>query len=170
MDLVSRLRQFLTANNIPVTQFADKCNIPRPTLSQIVNGRNKKISDEIISKIHEGYPDLSVYWLMFGEGNMMNPVSSTDSLNEDPTTSSQESAIIDRKPGQKLIFNSPEVINTHNPGYNSKNKPVQSKMVNAGQIVKGDENAYKERYITKIVVFYNDNSFESFAPNQNELL
>ena len=80
MDLVSRLRQFLSANNIPVTQFADKCNIPRPTLSQIVNGRNKKISDEIISKIHEGYPALSVYWLMFGEGNMINH-ENNDSCN-----------------------------------------------------------------------------------------
>ena len=30
------------------SQFADKCRIPRPTLSQILNGRNKKISEEII--------------------------------------------------------------------------------------------------------------------------
>lgn len=40
-------------------------------MSQILNGRNKKISDELIAKIHSAYPNLSVLWLMFGEGPMM---------------------------------------------------------------------------------------------------
>lgn len=70
MDLVNRLKFFLESNNIAISQFADTCRIPRPTLSQILNGRNKKISDELISKIHAAYPSLSVLWLMFGEGDM----------------------------------------------------------------------------------------------------
>ncbi len=71
MDLVNRLKFFLEENKIAISQFADKCRIPRPTLSQILNGRNKKVSDELITKIHEAYPDLSVLWLMFGEGEMV---------------------------------------------------------------------------------------------------
>ena len=55
---------------IAISQFADNCQIPRPTMSQILNGRNKKISDELISKIHAAYPELSILWLMFGEGEM----------------------------------------------------------------------------------------------------
>lgn len=70
MDLVNRLKFFLEKNNIAISQFADTCGIPRPTLSQILNGRNKKISDELISKIHAAYPALSILWLMFGEGSM----------------------------------------------------------------------------------------------------
>lgn len=70
MDLVSRLKIYMDKNGISSSLFADTCNIPRPTMSQILNGRNKKISDELISKIHSAYPDLSVLWLMFGEGNM----------------------------------------------------------------------------------------------------
>ena len=70
MDIISRLKQFIDTHEIPVTQFADNCRIPRPTLSQLLNGRNKKVSDEVISKIHQAYPNLSVLWLMFGEGNM----------------------------------------------------------------------------------------------------
>lgn len=70
MDLVSRLKQYLDANQISVTQFADECSIPRPTGSQLLAGRNKKVSDEIIGKIHAAYPNLSIVWLMFGEGNM----------------------------------------------------------------------------------------------------
>lgn len=67
MDLVSRLKTFLDSRQISVTQFADECGIPRPTGSQLLAGRNKKVSDEIIGKIHQAYPELNVVWLMFGE-------------------------------------------------------------------------------------------------------
>ena len=53
MDIVSRLKTFINYLGIPVTQFADNCRIPRPTLSQLLNGRNKKVSDELIGKIHD---------------------------------------------------------------------------------------------------------------------
>lgn len=71
MDIVSRLKQYIDFRNLGSTQFADMCLIPRPTVSQLLNGRNKKISDEIISKIHFAFPDLSVSWLLFGEGTMV---------------------------------------------------------------------------------------------------
>ena len=71
MDFVSRLKQYLSLRGISVTQFADECDIPRPTASQLLAGRNKKVSDEIIGKIHITYPDVSVVWLMFGEGDML---------------------------------------------------------------------------------------------------
>lgn len=71
MDLVSRLKHYLDYRQISVTQFADECAIPRPTGSQLLAGRNKKVSDEIIGKIHAAYPDLNIVWLMFGEGDMV---------------------------------------------------------------------------------------------------
>jgi hypothetical protein len=39
-------------------------------MSQLMNGRNKRISDEVINKVHNAFPDLSILWLMFGEGQM----------------------------------------------------------------------------------------------------
>jgi len=75
MDLVSRLKQYLDSRQISITQFADECSIPRPTGSQLLAGRNKKVSDEIIGKIHAAYPELSIIWLMFGEGNMVTGVN-----------------------------------------------------------------------------------------------
>lgn len=78
MDLVSRLKQYLDLRQISVTQFADVCGIPRPTASQLLAGRNKKVSDEIIGKIHQYYPDLSIIWMMFGEGNMLTGDNNTN--------------------------------------------------------------------------------------------
>ncbi|MCM1337868.1 MAG: helix-turn-helix domain-containing protein [Candidatus Amulumruptor caecigallinarius] len=68
MDIVSRLKTFIDYLGVPVTQFADNCGIPRPTLSQLLNGRNKTVRDELVAKIHAAYPRLSVMWLLFGEG------------------------------------------------------------------------------------------------------
>lgn len=92
MDIVGRLKLFLDYLGIPVTQFADNCGIPRPTLSQLLNGRNKTVRDEIIAKIHEAYPQLSIMWLMFGEGSMVaddserptpNPAGTAPSSSDD---------------------------------------------------------------------------------------
>ncbi len=73
MDIVSRIKLFLSQNGIANSQFADTCEIPRPTLSQLLNGRNKKVSDEVLTKIHNAYPALNMMWLMFGDGNMFVP-------------------------------------------------------------------------------------------------
>ena len=82
MDLVSRLKLFLNQNGISNSQFADTCGIPRPTLSQLLNGRNKKVSDEIIAKIHASYPSLSIMWLMFGDGDMFVPNANTEIVSK----------------------------------------------------------------------------------------
>ena len=78
MDIVGRLKFFLRSEDIAITQFADNCGIPRPSLSQLLNGRNKKVSDDFIRKIHSAYPSLSVLWLMFGEGDMIAPGYESD--------------------------------------------------------------------------------------------
>lgn len=64
MDFVTRLKQYIEFTGLPVSQFADTAQIPRPTLSQILNGRNKKISNELIAKLHEGFPRLNIIWLL----------------------------------------------------------------------------------------------------------
>lgn len=66
-----RLKHFLEFTGLTNSQFADKCGIPRPTLSQLLSGRNKKLSDQVLRPIHLHFPDLSLVWLMFGEGEML---------------------------------------------------------------------------------------------------
>lgn len=70
MDIINRLKQFITAQGLSSTQFADQAGIPRPSVSQILNGRNKKISNELLEKIHAAYPSLDIMWLLFGEGSL----------------------------------------------------------------------------------------------------
>lgn len=114
MDLVSRLKIYLDSRQISITQFADECGIPRPTGSQLLAGRNKKVSDEIIGKIHSAYPDLNIVWLMFGEGNMENdtniktsePQNNLKSIYPIPNnTENQQSSTTEKSHGINLENN-----------------------------------------------------------------
>lgn len=70
LNVAIRLKGFIDSEGLTHSQFADRCGIPRPSLSQLLSGRNKKISDVLIGQIHKAFPDLSVLWLLFGEGPM----------------------------------------------------------------------------------------------------
>lgn len=67
MDLLTRLNDFMQKQRMSSSQFADAIGIPRPSMSQILNGRNKKISNEFIEKLHQAFPALDMMWLLFGE-------------------------------------------------------------------------------------------------------
>lgn len=70
MNIIQRLNIFMESTGLSVSQFADKLGVPRPSMSQMLNGRNKKVSNEIIEKLHSVFPTLNVSWLLFGEGDM----------------------------------------------------------------------------------------------------
>lgn len=191
MDLADRIKIFINYLSIGSSQFADNCKIPRPTLSQILNGRNKKISDEIIGKIHNEYPALSVVWLMFGEGEML--VGSNNQMSEP-----QEGAIIDFANNNNVynqqfttvnktkknvtdlgseklegdIFSNlspisaeegvrPEETRGATPSTATDSNQIKLNLKGAPSGTAGDTSA---RRIVNIMVFYNDNSFETFTP------
>lgn len=135
MNIVDRLNAFLEISQITKSQFADNCDIPRPTASQILSGRNKKISDDIISKIHSVYPNLSVSWLMFGEGEML--ISATPDIDA-------------FKPSEISLFDN------YSDTHSENSKESESNAAISGY------NLLNNKQITKIVVFYSDNSFEEF--------
>lgn len=70
MDIITRLNEILKSSGLSNSQFAEKLEVPKPSLSQILNGRNKKISNEFIERIHHAFPELNIMWLLFGQGNM----------------------------------------------------------------------------------------------------
>ena len=176
MDIVSRLKKFLDQAGISNSQFADNCDIPRPTLSQLLNGRNKKVSDEVIGKIHRAYPSLNVMWLMFGDGEMLlhgsdNP-SSPGELNGDPHYNNGETHNDDG--AQRAIsFGDDDVSGYHSASTKTQQRvpastsmeTLQSMMRGAvGRSSKRGSGADNERRVTHIFVLYNDKSFEQFGP------
>ncbi len=162
MDIVSRLKKFISYLAVPVTQFADNCSIPRPTLSQLLNGRNKKVSDEFIGKIHETYPQLSVLWLMFGEGDMIHSANNEISTPKEASifdfSNEQHSDRDDIEP-QSIDFD------THTTG-NTNKSLEQTSTILSDNIDPISFNTSDTKKIVNIIIYYNDNSFESFIPNK----
>ena len=95
-----RLQQFLNAENISQSQFADTLNVARAGVSHILSGRNKPGFDFIESLILH-YPDLNIEWLITGKGRMYNtpqPEKSPDSDGFAETNTSKETIkMIDNK-------------------------------------------------------------------------
>lgn len=102
-NVAIRLKGFIQALGVTNSQFADKCGIPRPSLSQLLGGRNKKISDVIVGQIHQAYPEMNVLWLLFGEGPMMvgsnSEFSSFENQNSLQVNKNIQSDNLESQPG-----------------------------------------------------------------------
>ena len=178
MDIVTRLKKFLEDAGISNSQFADTCDIPRPTLSQLLNGRNKKVSDEVIGKIHRAYPSLNVMWLMFGDGEMLLSGSDVTRNGKDnlfPTEPKLPDSLVDDM-GQRAISFDDDGQDNYRPAskqsqrvpssHNSMTETIQTIMRNstAGRVSPRGAASPDARRVVNIVVFYNDGRFEQFGP------
>lgn len=78
-----RLLQFLQAENLTQTQFADTLSVARASVSHILSGRNKPGYDFLESLLLH-YPSLNLDWLLTGKGRMYR-----ENRQEDGTDSEQ---------------------------------------------------------------------------------
>ncbi len=179
MDIIDRLKYFMEKEQIASSQFADTCRIPRPTVSQILNRRNKTISDELIGKIHDAFPELSVMWLMFGEGEMISnsnikisePKISTENsqnhtINSEQQTVSQPAQSNQQMP-KSFAENFGDYFTSSQQAKNIFFDETASNQTDAEKSASISFTPQSRKRISNIVVFYDDNSFESFMPSQN---
>ena len=122
-------------------EFAAKLCVAEGTLSSIFNGRTKP-SNNLVQAVHTFFPEVSVNWLMFGEGEMYGSVSS-----EGHETQAQE--------GEQLSMSLPE-------------QDVESAVAIApllSELKDTVKNLNKPaRKIVEIRVFFDDDTFEIFSP------
>ena len=180
MDLATRLRRFIEFTNLPFSLFADKAGIPRPTLSQILSGRNKKVSNEVIGKIHEAFPLLNILWLMFGDGEMVVTGATTDTTDTTENTPSTPTNPNPQKP-EPIPYDSPNlfihgdpdddsqatIVRSEDPAPYGSPRPRQeqpkTKAPLEGCLKALDKDSAKK--VAYIMVFYTDNSYEMFEPS-----
>ncbi len=187
-NIASRLKTFMESTGLNNSQFADTCGIPKPSLSQILSGRNKKVSNQLLELIHTAFPDLNIIWLVFGEGEMklsdrnLSAHSSDINLNESGEVRSEPTAEYG-SPRSEISFSTSEgsvlgkesnhndLTRPYNGGQLSADKQVESsfqiqelqmQIENLrGQIEKIRQNPRK---VASITVYYDDSTFETFLP------
>lgn len=188
MDIISRLKEYISFLGVQVTQFADNCSIPRPSMSQLLNGRNKKVSNELIGKIHTAYPDLSIMWLMFGQGSMLTnsstPISEPQNVAKIDFSASHTAdngEVTSRTTSKNPYkdFTSENIDGISDSIYDQADQP-NDKIQDSSETEQPSETTFAgnapsspmtiptdgTKQIVNIIVYYSDNSFESFSPTR----
>ena len=169
-NVAIRLKGFIEEMGLTNSQFADKCGIPRPSLSQILSGRNKKISDVIVGQIHMAFPRLSVLWLLFGEGDMLmsSPVasSSASSSSNESNLFGENNLFSDNQPGQNVFSNLKALNDAKNTPNSDDRSGVSSENKTKELLLEIEKMRKNPRKVTQITLYYDDSTFETFYPGK----
>jgi transcriptional regulator with XRE-family HTH domain len=153
----NRIKEIIASEHLSDGEFADLVGIKRSTLSHCLSGRND-VSKDIITKIHNAYPYISINWLMFGEGESgisLKNVSTSNLFNSFEYSNTDSN--VDSEYRNDLPLNTS--LNPSQQTENQTSKP-EIKVENISPEI--EKIVYKEKKIEKIMIFYSDNTFEVF--------
>ena len=134
---IARLQKIMNYYEINASTLADSLGVLRSSLSHLLSERNKPSLDFVL-KITEKYPEIDLYWLLYGKGSFPK---------EEPREEPKE-----KLPPKKVTPITPPEI-PFPPIEPPQEKPIE-KNVSQKDIPKKE--------VQKIIFFYKDNSFEIF--------
>lgn len=186
--IIERLERFIAATGMSNSQFADRAGIPRPTLSQIIHGRNKSINDGLLRKLDEKFPQLNLVWLLFGRGDMLtdanfefseaSDMAKSDNCDTQAADNQAENyfddlfgAVTNRADNERadtIVAPSDTLTRPTEATIGEKSLNNNGANVNPSDILSAaaNPNAANDcgKTISSIMVFYTDNSFRTFFP------
>ena len=133
----NRIKQIIELEKITASRLAEILKVQRSNISHILSGRNNP-SLEFIQKILTYFPKINSDWLIMGTGNMYNSEVkgskqlSMDTLYEREKVSPQRTEVVKKEERSKKPLSSPAV------------------------------ELKKTKQVDRIIIFYNDNTFEIF--------
>ncbi|MFC2399239.1 helix-turn-helix domain-containing protein [Capnocytophaga gingivalis] len=134
---IARLQKIMNYYEINASTLADSLGVLRSSISHLLSERNKPSLDFVL-KITEKYPEIDLYWLLYGKGSFPK---------EEPREEPKE-----KLPPKKVTPIAPPEI-PFPPIEPPQEKPIE-KNVPLKDI--------RKKEVQKIIFFYKDNSFEIF--------
>lgn len=99
-----RLLQFITAEGISQTKFAETLKVTKASISHILSGRNKPGFD-FIESIALHYPEFNIDWLLTGRGKMYkNADEMPQNAVSNDVSSAKELSPVSRKITKVVVF------------------------------------------------------------------
>ncbi|MDR1601471.1 MAG: helix-turn-helix domain-containing protein [Tannerella sp.] len=147
-----RIIQLMETEGFSPSKFADEIGIQRAVISHITTGRNEPSKDVII-KILERFPDISPDWLLLGKDDMRRT-----KIGEVPRTATK---------GLPDLFANPTQIRleekkvTENRPETEAKRPVETVQQTVKEFITVKETP--ARKVLRIMVFYSDNTYETFV-------
>lgn len=148
-----RILKIMEREQMSPSKFSEEIGIQRSALSHILNGRNKA-SLEVLMKILGRFDYLSTDWLLFGKGSMFRPdkLVFQPQLFDESGVSSHEDRLFSEYAKEKELKDKDNV---------SDYRMVPEKSIVAVQ-------CSPQKCVSKILLFYSDNTFETFVPLKEE--
>lgn len=163
-----RIKQIMDNEQLSPSEFADKLQIGRAVISHILNGRNNPSLDvvtRILTKINYINPD----WLLTGMGEMYKQ-GGTGKFS--PQTEKQVQ--VNNFPRSGFDLFSQSNINEPNPPDKTEYRKeiIVDNPENTPEINNNQQVIYQkapERKVSKIIIYYSDNTFETFNADNRPL-
>ena len=134
---IARLQKIMNYYEINASTLADSLGVLCSSISHLLSERNKPSLDFVL-KITEKYPEIDLYWLLYGKGSFPK---------EEPREEPKE-----KLPPKKVTPIAPPEIPF------PPIEPAQEKAIEKNVPLKD----IPKKEVQKIIFFYKDNSFEIF--------
>lgn len=144
-----RILKIMERERLAPSKFAETIGIQRSAMSHIISGRNNPSLD-VLLKVLERFTYVESDWLLFGKGNMMR-----EHMITEPNLFSNTA--IDPLEVQ-VVPEYRREIGVETPVNLSKQPVVE-------QIIYKDS---PSKNVSKIMIFYSDNTFDTFVPEKNK--
>ncbi|MDR2469959.1 MAG: helix-turn-helix domain-containing protein [Tannerella sp.] len=142
-----RIIQIMNAQGLSPAKFAEIIGVQRAAISHILNDRNKP-SLEVARKILARFRDVNPDWLIMGEGVMKRNIHTNHAPKESGLfTNVSDIHISDIKTNESRANKPSSISSVLEKTFMAKNA---------------------DRKIEQIMIFFSDNTFESFRPEKHE--
>lgn len=171
MDEKTKIELLMKEFSLNSAQFAEEVGIKIATLSHILNDRNKPSLD-VLKKILSRYKQVNPEWLILDAGSMFRQI-----LNSQEPTLFDELDLTSNKSASKHIVE-PQNIHTEveskeNISRISDNNDVDSLKTTTDvktiiEKVYVPQIEYRTKGIARIIIYYDDNTYEEFDPRKQK--
>lgn len=135
-EFTIRLKKVMEFYNLTASNFADRINVQRSSISHILSGRNKPSLDFVL-KITNSFNDVDINWLLKGIGSFPKKEKETKEQIAPPPS----------------LFDTTTV---------KKNETSNNTTASKDDTSIREDNNTKKKEIEKIVIFYSDGTFKEY--------
>ena len=136
-----RILKIMEREGLTPSKFAESIGIQRSAMSHIISGRNNPSLD-VLLKILERFTYVDSDWLLFGKGEMIR----------------EHVLMLENRPNVQVVAENRKEIGVEIP-VNIQKQPVVEQVICQEKPSKN---------VSKIMIFYSDNTFDTFVPEKNK--
>ena len=145
MNMRDRILKIMEREGLTPSKFAESIGIQRSAMSHIISGRNNPSLDVLLR-----FTYVDSDWLLFGKGEMIR-----EHVLTEPNLFTN---MLENRPNVQVVAENRKEIGVETP-VNIQKQPVVEQVICQEKPSKN---------VSKIMIFYSDNTFDTFVPEKNK--